>query len=138
MPDHTARITSGSTRRVWTDPATDDAPTRINPLPRHPHTYQSVDDQETELVAKATVDGVEGPMDVDLDSRLFYWFWAEHPSGWVGTLPVISLGAGQSSVATVDLDIATAAERRGHWLLACRRDGGGGVNLPFDIEQAEI
>lgn len=131
MPDFTARPTAGFTVQIWTDPAFDDPsddpdlgefPSRINPLPGAPHRYYRIVVGLT-VTIKATVGGVEGPLDGALGGRLFTSSFGEWPMP--GGLPSISSPGGQSSVATF------AAINAGHHLFTMRRTDGGAVLIPL-------
>lgn len=132
MSDFSARITAGSTLVVWTDPTVAQStstgvggyPSRLNPIAAYPHKCRRVELGAT-VTAKATVGGVEGPVDAALGGRLFTAYWAEVPL-WPG--PAISLAGGQSSVATF------TPPGIGHYLFVFRRDGGGALALPFKVE----
>jgi len=124
MADFTARITSGATSREWDDPATNDAPGRTNTGTDILHRHFVVELGQT-VTIKATVNGVEGPLDVTLGGRTFYRKWAELP--YSGGLPTITSPPGQTSVFTF------TPFRRGHYLFMVRRMDGGGFGIPFDV-----
>ena len=134
MADFTARITSGVDRKAW-----DVTGVPVNTPTARPHRHAFSDiGAVTEVIAKATVDGVEGEVDANLGGRLFLWWWAQWPSfpnTPVKSLPLITIGAGQSSVATISLFPNGDTDWFGHWVLACRREEGGIVYLPFDVEE---
>lgn len=129
MPDFTARITAGAAVDSWLDPARPaltqgpndpGAPSRLNPRPGYPH-KRWVAQPSVAVTFKATVAGVEGPLDTALGGRLFYCWPIEQPTG--STLPVFTHPAGQTSVRTVLL-VAP-----GHYLFGFGRHGGGGAVL---------
>lgn len=124
MPDFDATITDGAELAPWSDPETDDLPSRINPHPQHDHLYWVVPVPGAVEVS-AIVDGVAAPMDVDLDSRLFTWAWTEWTGPWA---PSISTGAGQSSLASFTL----TADHLGHFALNILREDGGAIVLHLD------
>lgn len=121
MPDFTARPTSGHTLVIWEDPESGGMPTRINPLPGAPHRYYRVITNST-ITVKATVAGVEGPLDAALGGRLFTCSFGEWPTGG---LPSVTGAAGQSSVVTFKAIVG------GHLLFQMRRTDGGGIFIPF-------
>jgi hypothetical protein len=75
------------------------------------------------VTIRATVAGVLGPLDAALAGRLFLWMNVESP----GAAPLITSPVGQSSVASFTPSVA------GHYCLALRRDGGGGIFLHLDV-----
>lgn len=126
MPDFTARIFSGATNVVWSDPATASAPSRLNTYPHRQPKYAKVAQGGT-VVIKATVGGVEGPADAALGGRLFTSWWPE----WSGPYPpAIVHTAGSSSIVTVTF----ASAHLGHFLLLLVRDDGGKVGIHLDVE----
>lgn len=116
MPNFDVRISSGTSRQVWTDPATGEKPSRLNYDERRPHTYRR-GIIALPITVTAIVDGVEGPLDVDLDGDLFEWWLGEYPTA--GPPPATSSPGGQSSVVTF-----TPAHEGHHLLVASRTDGG--------------
>jgi hypothetical protein len=136
MPDFTARVTTPSSTLEFAD--TFNVPARLNPVAGHPHRYVQVVDSLTSVVAKATVGVVEGELDANLGGRLFQWWWVQWPNYPAmppgRSLPTITTGAGQSSVATLAAFPSAEASFLGLWLLMCWREGGGGVMLPFNVE----
>src|SRR5262245_22697396 len=127
MPNFDARITAGAALRVWTDPPTPDAPTRLNPNPAYPPKYWRVE-QTVSVTIKATVNGVEGPHDALLGSKLFTAHFAEMP---VWPPPAITSPPGHTSVVTF------TPKHKGHHLLVMRREDGGAVALPFFVESTD-
>lgn len=126
MPDFEARIASGAMLAVWTDPATADGPSRINPHPAHPPRYQRVELGST-VTVKASVAGVEGPPDSALGGRLFTTHFAEVP---IWPPPAITTPPGSTSIASF------VPNHLGHHLVVLRRQDGGAVALPFFVETA--
>src|SRR5262245_42900543 len=124
VPNFEARITAGATLTVWVDVATAKAPTRLNPNPVHPPKYQRVTWGDT-VTVKATVNGVEGPLDAQLGGTLFKCHFAEVP---IWPPVAITSPPGQSSVATFKPKYV------GHHLLVMRREDGGAVGVPFFVE----
>lgn len=124
MPNFTARPTAGAATNTWTDPATDERPSRTNPAPGKPHRYYRVVLGATVTVS-ATVGGVEAPLDGALGGELFTTAFIEWPSG--GLISITSPG-GQSSVASF------TPLKRGHHLVRMRRENGGSVFLMFHVE----
>lgn len=130
MPDFTLRPTAGVSVQIWEDPAYDpvdtpdlgEFPSRINPLPGAPHRYYRIIVGAL-VTIKATVGGVEGPLDGALGGRLFTSSFGEWPLP--GGLPAISSPGGQSSVATF------TPIKAGHHLFTMRRTDGGAVLLPL-------
>lgn len=121
MPDFTARFSAGTELVVWRDPPTETKPTRLNPFPQFPHRYRRAEVGE-EIEIRATVDGVEAPLDSALDGRLFLGWLAE----WPGLKPVITSPPGQSSVRRfTPID-------EGHYTYVLRRKSGGGIILHVD------
>lgn len=133
MADFTARITTGVTVKAW-----DATAVPVNTPNSRPHLHAYADLTETAIIAEATVLGVEGEVDANLGGRLFLWWWAQWPGfphAPVKSLPSIVLGSGQSSVASVELFPNGDIDWLGHWVFACRREEGGIVYLPFDVEE---
>jgi hypothetical protein len=128
VPDFEARVVIGAgvVLAVWADPATIAAPSRINPNPTYQPKYVKVSPTAT-LVLRATVAGVDGPLDAALGGRLFQWSFVECAGPW--PLSIVPT-PGKSAEAT----IAMKATHFGHFSVLCRRDGGGGVVLHFDVE----
>ncbi|HZL96815.1 MAG TPA: hypothetical protein VFB99_24380 [Vicinamibacterales bacterium] len=131
MPDFTARPTAGFTVEIWEDAEFNDPdppaglyPSRINPLPGAPHRYYRVITGSL-VTIKATVGGVEGPLDAALGGRLFTSSFGEWPIWPTGGLPAISSPAGQTSVATFTPLVG------GHLLFTMRRTDGGAVLIPL-------
>ncbi len=136
MPDFEARIHSGASTAVWSDPTAPwtrlsgsvpiTLPSRLNPNPTHPHTYWRVTPPST-VELRAKVNGVDTPLDTALGGRLFQAAWAQRS----GTSPPsIVQTPGQSSVATVALTSA----HLGFFLLLFWRPQGGAVAIPFNVE----
>ncbi len=124
MPDFDLRVTSGASIAPWTDPATDDAPSRVNartgnPLRRYVATVG------TQVEIRAVVGATVAPLDSALGGRLFVPFAVDCP------LPAVewSSPAGQSSIQRF------TPARRGHYHVRVRRPGGGVVHLHIDAEE---
>jgi len=122
MADFTANITSGAIRIVWADDAT---PSRINPLPDRAHTYWTTSIGQT-ITVTATVGGTVAPLDGALGGRLFYAKWSEWPAGWAP--PNVVVTPGQSSVMTF------TPLALGHYVFVMKRQVGGGIMIPFEVE----
>jgi hypothetical protein len=122
--DFDARITAGTQLVTWVDFPTGSAPSRINPYPEHQQTYYRATNHVA-VTIKAKVDGVEEPLDTVLGGRLFYAKWAE----WPGNMPppAVTSPPGQSSVMTF------IPVTPGHYLFVIRREGGGGIAIPFEV-----
>lgn len=121
MPNFTARVSSGVTLETWNDPATVDAPPRVQatewPLRRWKATVG------TPVAAVASVGGAEGPLDGALGGALFSWWFAE----WPGLAPPsLVFTAGQTSL------VSFTPPRSGHYTLVGRRAQGGAVVLHVD------
>lgn len=126
MPDFTARITSGSTNEIWVDPETASAPSRLNVFPHRQARYVRVQQSDI-IVVKATVGGVEGPLDTALGGRLFSSWWAE----WSGDAPpALTHTPSSSSILTVSF----GADHLGHFLLMLVREDGGKVGIHLNVE----
>lgn len=93
---------------------------RLNPHPGHPHRKVRAR-PGVPFTFKATVDGVEGPMDAALGGRLFYCWPIGFPTG--AAVPAFTAPAGQSSVRTVLLTTP------GNYHFGMGRHGGGGAVL---------
>lgn len=122
--DFQAKITNGSTRTIWVDNAT---PSRINPLPDRQQTFW-LSSVGQEITVTATVDSVSAPLDGALGGRLFYYKWAEWPTPIVNPPPAVVITPGQSSVMTFIPLLA------GHYTFVIRRQSGGGILIPFEVE----
>lgn len=121
MADFTVRLTAGVVLTVWDDhPAARGS--RLNPQVTHPSRYWKAT-VDSPVTMKATVAGVEGPMDGALGGRLFTSDFGMAAS------PVGATGAGgQSSVQTF------TPRQAGHYLWVMRRAGGGVVAIHLDAE----
>ncbi|AUX31914.1 MULTISPECIES: hypothetical protein [Sorangium] len=127
MPNFTARLVPSAdiTLQVWTDPPTGSAPSRLNPRDIYQHQYWRVA-LDSAVIVRATVNGVESPLDSALGGDLFTYHWGE----WTETTPPpIGSPPGRSSVA-----VFTVSNMTGHYLLFVRRRNGGAVGLHFDVE----
>lgn len=125
MPNFDVRITAGASRQVWTDAATLTKPSRLNNDERRPHTYRRAI-ASVPVTVSAIVDGVEGPLDVDLDGDLFEGWMAEYPTA--GPPPATSSPGGQSSVVTF------TPAHEGFYLFVMSRANGGRILVPFVVE----
>lgn len=121
MPNFEARLTSGATRAIWTDPEDGDRPSRINNDERRPHSYREVT-VGVPVTASAIVGGVTAPLDAALSGDLFLWWFGEVPT-WPA--PALSSPGGQSSVVTF------TPEHEGHHLLIALRTDGGRCLVPL-------
>ncbi|HMY22113.1 MAG TPA: hypothetical protein PKA58_37565 [Polyangium sp.] len=130
MPNFTARIVTGS-QAPWIDASTNDAPSRQNNDPEFLSSYRKIDTIAGDVVveARATVGGVEAPLDGALGGELFVAVWAE----WSGLYPpAIVHASGQTSVMT----FTVTQGHVGHFCLRIRRPNGGIVFLHFDVEDS--
>ncbi len=122
MPDFTARFTAGVQLTPWDDHAGSGVP-RTNPIPARPHRYYRAQ-IGVQVEIKATVGGVEGPLDGALGGRLFSSDFAEYPGP-----PIVPAGvAGQSSVQRF------TPQHLGHYLWVMRRATGGAFAMHMDVE----
>src|SRR5678815_5938595 len=119
MPTFSVRIFSGASVVPWTDPEDGGVPSRLNYDPLHPHRYLSVAPSTT-VDVRATVAGVEAPLDAALGGLLFQWSWAEFSGN---APPAIVNPAGQSSKAT----FAVTTAHLGHHALLIWREAGGSI-----------
>ena len=134
MPDFFVTIQGSTDRPAWTDPASENpiAPSRLNPDPVHPHTYQRIlvtlPSAQVSIQMVATVGGVSGPVDAALGGRLFTGVWAE----WSGTAgpPIIFPAPNQSSVMTLIFD----GTHLGHQTFRMTRKNGGLFLVHLDVE----
>jgi hypothetical protein len=126
MPDFVIGQITGTVLVPWQDPATPDAPTRLNSHAAYPPLYRRVVVPGT-VVVRLAVDGVLAPLDSALGGRLFQAFLTE----WSGPFPpVVAQGAGQTSVVSLQLQ----AVHLGHHVVTIRRASGGAMILHFDGE----
>jgi hypothetical protein len=124
MADFTVEITDGVTVETWSDPASLSVPTRINPFAEHPH-KRYVGEVGTEIEVTATVEGVEGEVDANLDGLLFTLYYCELP----GVVPPPqSSPAGQSSVQRFTPAAA------GHYTFKMKRPEHGAVIMHVDVQ----
>lgn len=132
MPDFTARVFSGATLELWQDPARPagtqggsdpGAPSRVNPLPDAPH-RRYVATLGAPVVVRATVGGVEGPLDSALGGRLFTAWWVEQAGPAIGPVGTASKSSEQTFTPQAE----------GHYTLGLERDQGGAIFLPVDVE----
>ena len=109
------------------NPATITVMSRLNAETGHPHrNYQAK--VGSGVVVKATVDGVEGEIDANLDGRLFKHWFAEFLSG---ASTGVSAAPGISSVASF------VPNKAGNYLLVFHRAEGGSVGIPIDVVALE-
>jgi len=130
MPNFTARVVTGA-QAPWIDEAINTAPSRQNNDPEHLASYRLIDvtSGDVTVEVRATVAGVEAPLDGALGGDLFVAAWKE----WSGLYPpAIVHASGQTSVTT----FVVGEEHLGHFCLAIRRPNGGAVLLPFDVESS--
>lgn len=125
MPAFSADFTDGTTVEEWTDPATVSTPSRLNAFAEHPP-LRHVGQVGVEVEVSGRVDGVTGPLDVDLDdANLFKLSFVELP---VCPPPGKTSPAGQSSVWTF------TPLTSGHYTLMLRRKLHGQVLLHLDVQ----
>lgn len=114
---------AGPTLRKWVDPpSAGGAPSRIRPHPGREQLYWWAQ-LGAPIVFRASVGGVEAPLDATLGGRLFAAWLAE---GFGPGLFVHS--AGLSSVIT------WSPTNAGHHVVGVRRPFGGGYLVHLDIE----
>ncbi len=117
---------SGGSQVAWQDTH---SPSRLNPVPAHPHSYRVVSVPGA-LTVSAVVEGVVAPLDSDpvMAGRTFSAVIAR----WSGNFPpVVTQAAGQSSLVTIQL----GADNVGHQqLLLTLSADGGSIGVPFDGE----
>ncbi len=132
MPDFTLRIASGATLELWKDPARPagtqggsdpGAPSRLNPLPDAPH-RRWVGTIGSPIVVRATVNGVEAPLDTALGGRLFKAWWVEQAGPADGPTGTAGKSSEQTFTPLVD----------GHYTLGVERDQGGAIFVHVDVE----
>lgn len=103
-------------------------PTRLNPDPDHHPSFRIIEaavSPET-FEVRATVNGVEAPLDSALGGNLFSAAWLE----WSGiSPPPIVHAVGQTSLMT----IAVTGAHAGHFCMSLVRTNGGGILIPFDV-----
>lgn len=133
MPDFSVNVVRNAPTVdtvVWTDPASETAPTRINPAEVSPR-YWRVELGAT-IEFRAVVAGVEAPADPALDSRLINWAWVEGPfEGLASPPPIVTPVGGKTAVAQVD----TTGAELGHYTIQAWRADGGAVLVPFEVEE---
>lgn len=123
MPNFAATFSDGATLARWTDPPSEEQPSRINPAANHPFLRRRADAGELVEVS-AVVGGVTGPLDAALGGELFVGWFAEYPSA---SPPTVAVVAGQTSVRRFT---PTAV---GHYTYVLRRVRGGCVILHLDV-----
>jgi hypothetical protein len=116
----------------------DTAPSRINPLPEHPHRLVRVGPVTGAPRFSITLDGVGlEPLDAALGGKLFIWSWVEQFSrDVIGDMPIPVVPGQTSVVQFVAGDFhfpgpGGTALGRGHYLLMAWRAGSGAVAIPF-------
>jgi hypothetical protein len=132
MPDFEAQFASGVSLAAWEDPPRPEgpatgsggAPPRTNPIAGHPPAFFRAS-VGAAVTVEAIVAGTAAPLDAALGGRLFTTHFAELP---IWPPPLIASPAGQTSKATFTPYVV------GHHLVVLRRDGGGAVALPFEVE----
>lgn len=127
MPNFTARIVGGD-EVPWFDLPSSTLPSRLNLDPDHHPSFRLFEVVATpvSIEVRATVNGIDGPLDAALGGNLFTAAWAE----WSGsTPPAISYAAGQTSVVSFTVGF----DHVGHFCLRLRRKNGGAVLLHFDV-----
>lgn len=82
----------------------------------------------TTITFSAIVAGVTGPSDSSLGGVEFSWAWSEVSNP--GAVILVPTPGFSSTVAVTLLGQASL----GHYLLSCRRLGGGAVNTHLDVE----
>src|SRR5690606_39257715 len=112
----------------------DDAvPSRMNPALGHPHRYVPISLATSGVQARATVAGVEAPDDSALGGRLFTWWWVQTPA-YPTPRPSIQHLAGKTSEVDLVGWPGDSSLALGLWVLGVRRDGGGALLVPFNVE----
>jgi hypothetical protein len=121
VADFTARLTAGVTPTDWDDHAGSGV-SRLNAAgPRAPRYLKAT--VGVPVTMKATIGGVEGPLDAALGGNLF-----TSDFGFAAVPVVASGAAGQSSVQTFTPPIA------GHYLWIMRHANGGADGVHLDAE----
>ncbi len=114
---------AGPLLRRWVDPpSATGAPSRIRPRAGREQLYWWAK-VGVPIVLKATVGGVEGPLDSALGGRLFHPFLVEGFGP-----PLFIAAAGLTSCITWQ------PMNGGHHVVGVRRDQGGAYLVHFDIE----
>ena len=116
MQDFSVSV-SGATLEEWTD-------SRINSIVGNPQRHY-VGTVGAQIEIRATVGGVDGPLDSTLGGRLFECWRAEGPA----VFP-ITYDSGRTSVQRF---VPCAV---GHYTLGMGRDTGGSVIVHIDVEAA--
>ncbi len=130
----TGDFISAQPSSIWTDPAMNDDPTRLNPRGHVQHRHMKL------LVAaagslsvrlRAVVGGVAAPADGALGGRLFGWSVGIWPAG--APIPMItSPFGGKTSQASFTL----LGLYPGHYVFVAARPDGGHIGYPLDVEVA--
>lgn len=125
MPDFELRVT-GATLETWD--GSEVVPSRLNPRGgRSMHHYVAQVGDTVTLTA--SLDGVEAPLDSELDGKLFFASTAQRPQAakWE---PAWSSPAGQSSVQSFQV------EYLGIYTVYMRHVDGGSVFVNLNVEPA--
>ena len=133
MPDFFVHLPTGVTVTDWDDSAfaAVSGYSRTTARASLPHRHY-VGTVGTEIVAMASLvaGGTPGPMDSELDGRLFSSDIGENSSDEFPSGP-----AGDSSRSSVQRFTPLAA---GHFLWVIRHSGGGAVGFHLDVDEASI
>jgi hypothetical protein len=115
----------------WADTGLPGQPDRLS-APKYPHRYARVGHGglPTSVTVSAVVGGVAAPLDAALGGRLFTWWWEDKGAG---APPSVAPPAGHTSTVSP----LFTPDNLGTWVLACYRDGGGCVRVPFSVELAD-
>lgn len=121
MANFTVRLSAGAVLAPWDDHAGSGV-SRLNAAVGHPSRYQKAA-VGVPVTMRATVGGVDSPLDAALGGNLFTSDFAE------AAVPSLPTGAGgQSSVQTFTPPAV------GHYLWIMRRANGGAVGIHLDVE----
>jgi hypothetical protein len=124
MADFRSAIALGVTLEAWEDPASLTRASRLNPQAEHEHKRQ-VGTVGVQIELRATVAGVEAPLDGALGGRLFSAAFHEAPAL---PPPTLSNPAGQTSVQRFTPLLT------GHYTLQLTRTDGGAVIHHIDVD----
>ena len=117
---------------IWTDPALDEDPTRLNPRGHVQHRHMKLRISATgsmDVLMRAIVAGVTAPADGALGGRLFGWSVGIWPAG--APIPMItSPDGGKTSQARFTLQ----GRFPGHYVIVAARPNGGHIGYPLDVE----
>jgi hypothetical protein len=121
VPDFTVRLSAGVDLIAWNDHEGAGV-SRINPQQTHPAKYRRAT-VGVPVTMRATIGGVDSPLDAALGGHLFSSDFGEAP------VPTGATGAaGQSSVQTFTPPVP------GHYLWVMRHAAGGVVGVHLDAE----